>query len=104
MDGLPSNNKVNYETYVRVSKTGYIINNKHVIVPYFEFVPAIAIPTNDINIIMVNRVFLHDYESLVDSVEIDHTEDNYVLSVGDKVLVELSPYDLTKGRIIFRQK
>ena len=23
---------------------------------------------------------------------------------GDKVLVELSPYDLTKGRIIFRQK
>ncbi|MDD3793397.1 translation initiation factor IF-1 [Candidatus Gracilibacteria bacterium] len=23
---------------------------------------------------------------------------------GDKVLVELSPYDLTKGRIVFRQK
>ncbi|MDD4151200.1 MAG: translation initiation factor IF-1 [Candidatus Gracilibacteria bacterium] len=23
---------------------------------------------------------------------------------GDKVLVELSPYDLTKGRIIFRKK
>jgi translation initiation factor IF-1 len=23
---------------------------------------------------------------------------------GDKVLLELSPYDLTKGRIIFRQK
>ncbi|MCD5385068.1 translation initiation factor IF-1 [Candidatus Gracilibacteria bacterium] len=23
---------------------------------------------------------------------------------GDKVLVELSPYDLSKGRIIFRQK
>jgi translation initiation factor IF-1 len=23
---------------------------------------------------------------------------------GDKVMVEVSPYDLTKGRIIFRQK
>nr|MDD3720644.1 translation initiation factor IF-1 [Candidatus Gracilibacteria bacterium] len=23
---------------------------------------------------------------------------------GDKVLIELSPYDLTKGRIIFRKK
>ncbi|MCP4522769.1 MAG: translation initiation factor IF-1 [Candidatus Gracilibacteria bacterium] len=23
---------------------------------------------------------------------------------GDKVLVELSPYDLTKGRIVFRKK
>lgn len=30
---------------------------------------------------------------------------NYIkLIEGDKVLVELSPYDLTKGRIIFRQK
>lgn len=24
--------------------------------------------------------------------------------VGDKVIVEMTPYDLTKGRIIFRQK
>ncbi|MBX3457585.1 MAG: translation initiation factor IF-1 [Candidatus Paracaedibacteraceae bacterium] len=24
--------------------------------------------------------------------------------VGDKVVVEMTPYDLTKGRIIFRQK
>ncbi|MEI8320810.1 MAG: translation initiation factor IF-1 [Alphaproteobacteria bacterium] len=24
--------------------------------------------------------------------------------VGDKVMVEMTPYDLTKGRIIFRQK
>ena len=30
---------------------------------------------------------------------------NYIrILPGDKVLVELSPYDLTKGRIIFRQK
>ena len=26
------------------------------------------------------------------------------ISVGDKVTLELSPYDLTKGRIVFRQK
>ena len=30
---------------------------------------------------------------------------NYIrITPGDKVLVQLSPYDLTKGRIIFRQK
>ena len=30
---------------------------------------------------------------------------NYIrILPGDKVKVELSPYDLTKGRIIFRQK
>lgn len=30
---------------------------------------------------------------------------NYIkLIEGDKVLVELSPYDLTKWRIVFRQK
>jgi translation initiation factor IF-1 len=26
------------------------------------------------------------------------------ISVGDKVTMEISPYDLTKGRIVFRQK
>ena len=26
------------------------------------------------------------------------------ISVGDKVTVEVSPYDLTKGRVTFRQK
>ncbi len=26
------------------------------------------------------------------------------ISTGDKVMVEISPYDLTKGRIVFRQK
>jgi len=26
------------------------------------------------------------------------------ISIGDKVTVEISPYDLTKGRIVFRQK
>jgi len=30
---------------------------------------------------------------------------NYIrITPGDKVLVQLSPYDLTKGRIIFRQR
>ena len=30
---------------------------------------------------------------------------NYIrILPGDKVTVEMSPYDLTKGRIIFRQK
>jgi translation initiation factor IF-1 len=30
---------------------------------------------------------------------------NYIrITPGDKVLVELSPYDLTKGRITYRQK
>ena len=30
---------------------------------------------------------------------------NYIkILMGDKVKVELSPYDLTKGRIIFREK
>ena len=30
---------------------------------------------------------------------------NYIrITPGDHVLVELSPYDLTKGRIIYRQK
>jgi len=29
---------------------------------------------------------------------------NYIkIDVGDRVLVELSPYDLTKGRIIYRE-
>ncbi len=26
------------------------------------------------------------------------------ISIGDKVTVEISPYDLSKGRIVFRQK
>lgn len=26
------------------------------------------------------------------------------ISVGDKVTLEISPYDLTKGRIVFRQR
>lgn len=26
------------------------------------------------------------------------------ISTGDKVTVEISPYDLTKGRIVFRQR
>ena len=26
------------------------------------------------------------------------------ISTGDKVTLEISPYDLTKGRIVFRQK
>lgn len=26
------------------------------------------------------------------------------ISIGDKVTVEISPYDLTKGRVVFRQK
>jgi len=26
------------------------------------------------------------------------------ISVGDKVTLEISPYDLTRGRIVFRQK
>lgn len=26
------------------------------------------------------------------------------ISIGDKVTVEISPYDLTKGRIVFRQR
>ena len=30
---------------------------------------------------------------------------NYIrITPGDKVVVQLSPYDLTKGRIIFRQR
>ena len=30
---------------------------------------------------------------------------NYIRSLtGDKVTVELTPYDLTKGRIVFRQR
>ena len=30
---------------------------------------------------------------------------NYIkILLGDKVLVQLTPYDLTKGRIIYRQK
>ena len=30
---------------------------------------------------------------------------NYIrITPGDKVLVEMSPYDLTKGRIIYRQR
>lgn len=30
---------------------------------------------------------------------------NYIrIIVGDRVLVELTPYDLTKGRIIYRQR
>ena len=30
---------------------------------------------------------------------------NYIrITPGDKVLVHISPYDLTKGRIIFRQR
>lgn len=30
---------------------------------------------------------------------------NYIrITPGDHVLVELSPYDLTKGRIVYRQK
>ncbi|CCB86939.1 MULTISPECIES: translation initiation factor IF-1 [Parachlamydia] len=29
---------------------------------------------------------------------------NIRVLVGDKVNVEMSPYDLTKGRIVFRQK
>ena len=26
------------------------------------------------------------------------------ISVGDKVTLEISPYDLTRGRVVFRQK
>ena len=26
------------------------------------------------------------------------------ISIGDRVTMEISPYDLTKGRIVFRQK
>lgn len=26
------------------------------------------------------------------------------ISIGDKVTMEISPYDLTKGRIVFRQR
>lgn len=26
------------------------------------------------------------------------------ISIGDRVTLEISPYDLTKGRIVFRQK
>lgn len=30
---------------------------------------------------------------------------NYIrITPGDKVLVEMSPYDLTKGRIVYRQR
>ncbi len=30
---------------------------------------------------------------------------NYIrITPGDKVMVQLSPYDLTKGRIVYRQK
>ncbi len=30
---------------------------------------------------------------------------NYIrITPGDKVLVQLSPYDLTKGRIVYRQR
>ncbi len=30
---------------------------------------------------------------------------NYIrITPGDKVVVQLSPYDLTKGRIVFRQR
>ncbi len=30
---------------------------------------------------------------------------NYIrITPGDKVLVQMSPYDLTKGRIVFRQR
>ena len=30
---------------------------------------------------------------------------NYIrITPGDKVLVQISPYDLTKGRIVYRQK
>jgi len=30
---------------------------------------------------------------------------NYIkITPGDRVLVELSPYDLTKGRIVYRQR
>ena len=30
---------------------------------------------------------------------------NYIrITPGDKVIVQLSPYDLTKGRIVFRQR
>lgn len=30
---------------------------------------------------------------------------NYIkILVGDRVIVELSPYDLTKGRIVYRQR
>lgn len=30
---------------------------------------------------------------------------NYIrITPGDRVLVEMSPYDLTKGRIVYRQK
>ncbi|HUT57991.1 MAG TPA: translation initiation factor IF-1 [Phycisphaerae bacterium] len=30
---------------------------------------------------------------------------NYIrITPGDRVLVQLSPYDLTKGRIVFRQR
>jgi translation initiation factor IF-1 len=30
---------------------------------------------------------------------------NYIrILTGDKVIIELSPYDLTKGRIVFRSK
>lgn len=30
---------------------------------------------------------------------------NYIrITMGDKVLVQLSPYDLTKGRIVYRQR
>ena len=30
---------------------------------------------------------------------------NYIrITPGDKVLIQMSPYDLTKGRIVFRQR
>jgi translation initiation factor IF-1 len=31
-------------------------------------------------------------------------QNNIKIIIGDKVTVEMSPYDLTKARIIFRQK
>jgi translation initiation factor IF-1 len=41
----------------------------------------------------------NDHEIIADAVDEMH---GGRVSVGDKVLVEMTPYDLTKGRITFR--
>ena len=49
------------------------------------------------------KVVLKDVEKVVEAYISGKMRMNYIkLIVGDKVRVELSPYDLDKGRIVYR--
>lgn len=51
------------------------------------------------------RVLIENTNHLVQAYLSGKMRINYIkILPGDKVILELSPYDMTKGRIIYRQK